>query len=366
MNEQGITMRTVIFSVLALLLIIPRITSAFGYADANGNGTSIPGYNAVTMALGGVRAIGFGDALSVLTNPADIYRIPGTTFTMSIGPGVISESFEDSTGNHKYNWISLSNLSAAMKFQVSSRLALGAGIARISDFSFEGKYYERDDISHDIIEDFELVSSGGLYESAAGFSWHPDSWINIGLSAGLRFGEASYDSTYTDRVHHENDTTVSIGWNESEFCWHAGIMIPLSMTSIGISWASATDHYDARIAAGALLYAGDSKQGALGVEAEIVDPGGANILEGKFIGQLSPSSSLTFRGALSFIDGNAEIESQGLGLSFGTGIAFGRITLNGAFSWSSITRESYAFSLEDPIDIKVSQSLLSFGLNWNL
>ncbi|NOQ23510.1 MAG: hypothetical protein GQ565_12805 [Candidatus Aegiribacteria sp.] len=359
-------MRIVKCSALLLLLVISGVASAFGYADANGNGTSIPGYNAVTMGLGGARAIGFGDALSVLTNPADIYRIPGTSFTMSIGPAVLIESFEDTTGYHDFNWIALSNLSAAMKFQASSKLAMGAGIARISDFSFEGRYYDRDLVSGDIIEAVELVSRGGLYESAAGFSWHPESWINVGFSGGLRFGEASYDSTFEDRVHPENDTTVSIGWNESEFCWHAGIMIPLRMASIGVSWASATDHYDARIAAGALLYTGELKQGALGIEAEIVDPGDANNLEGRFIGQLSPSNSLTFRGALSFIDRNEEVESQGVGLSFGAAIGLGRITLNGAFSWSSITRESYAFSVWDPIDIKLSQSLLSFGLNWNL
>ncbi len=359
-------MRTVLFSVLAMLLVISGIASAFGYADAKGNGTSIPGYNAVTLALGGVRAIGFGDALSVLTNPADIYRIPGTTFTMSIGPGVISESFEDSAGFHNFNWIALSNLSAGMKFQASSKLALGAGIARISDFSFEGVYFSRDALSGEIIEEVTLNSHGGLYESAAGFSWHPESWINIGLSAGLRFGSASYDSTFEDRVYPDNDTLVTIAWNESDFCWHAGIIIPLSMTSIGISWASATDHYNARIAVGTLLYTGDSKQGALGIEAEIIDPGDTNSLEAKLFGQLSPSNSLTFRGALSFIDSNAEVPSQGVGLSFGTGIALGRITLNGAFASSSVTRESYAFSVWDPIDIKVSQSLLSLGLNWNL
>lgn len=358
-------MRTMLFSLI-MLLVIPGITFAFGYADANRNGTSIPGYSAVALGLGGARAIGFGDALSILTNPADIYRVPGTSFTMSIGPAVMNESFEDTTGFHTFNWIALANLSAAMKFQAGRKLALGAGIARISDFSFEGKYYERDAITGDIIEAFELESHGGLYESAAGFSWLPKSWVNVGLSGGLRFGEISYDSTYENYANHENDTTVSAGWNESEFCWHAGIMIPLSLSSIGISWASASDHYDARIAAGGILYTEESKKGALGIEAEIVDPGNANNLEVRVIGQMKSSSSLTFRGALSFIDRNEDIESQGMGLSVGSGVALGRITLNGAFAWSSITRESYAFSAWNPVDIKLSQSLLSFGLNWNL
>ncbi len=359
-------MRTVLVFTLVLFLSIPGITFAFGYADANGSGTSIPGYSAVSLGLGGVRAIGFGDALSIMTNPADIYRIPGTTFAISIGPAVLTESYEDSTGLHDYNWLSFSNLSAAMKFQMSPRVALGAGIARVSDFSFEGKYYIRGGISGDIIEMVELDSHGGLYESVGGISWHLNNWINIGFSGGLRFGEAHYDSTYEDRVPPVNDTTVTSSWNESQFCWHAGVIIPLSMSSLGVSWASATDHYDARVAAGAVLYTGDSKQGAIGLEAEIVDPGGLNNLEARIIGQVNSSNSLTFRGALSFIDRNEEIKSQGVGLSVGTGIAFGRVTLNGAFAWSSITRESYTFSAENPADIKLSQSLLSVGLNWNL
>jgi len=359
-------MKITLFSALLLLFLIPGIISAFGYADANRNGTSIPGYNAVSMGLGGVRAIGFGDALSILTNPADIYRIPGTTFNMSIGPAVITETFEDSTGYHDFNWIDLSSLSAALKFQLNRDIALGAGVARISDCSFDGIYYVRGGLGGGIIKSIELESRGGLYESAAGFSWNLKDWINVGLSAGLRFGEASSDSVYRDRVYPENDTTITTGWDENEFAWHAGITLPLSMSSIGISWASETDHYDSRVAAGVLLYTGDSNQGAIGIEAEFIDPGDANSLEARVVGQFNTSRSLTFRGALSFIDRNEEIESQGIGISVGTGLALGRITLNGAFAWSSITRESYAFSAQDQIDIKVSQNLLSFGLNWNL
>ena len=359
-------MKIILFSALLLLFLIPGTTSAFGYADANRNGTSLPGYNAVSMGLGGARAIGFGDALSILTNPADIYRIPGTTFTMSIGPAVITESFEDSTGFHDYNWLDLANLSAALKFQLNHDIALGAGIARISDCSFEGTYYVRGGLGGNIIKSIQLDSHGGLYESAAGVSWNLEDWINVGLSAGLRFGEATSDSVYVDREHPENDTTVTAGWDENAFAWHAGVTLPLSMTTIGISWASETDHYDSRVAAGALLYTGDSHQGALGLEAEIVDPGGANSLEARVLGQFNTSRSLTFRGALSFIDRNEEIESRGIGLSVGAGLALGRITINGAFAWSSISRESYAFSAQDQLNISVAQNLLSFGINWNL
>ncbi len=243
-----------------LLLLFPGIVLAFGYADAHGNGSPIPGLNAVSLGLGGARAIGFGDALSILTNPAEIYRIPGTSLTMSIGPAVLIETVEDSTGRNSSNWIALGNLSAAVKFQPSSRLAIGAGIARLTDSSYEGMYHVRDETPPDygeIIETMELSVTGGLYESAAGFSWRPVTWMNIGLSGGLRFGQVDYDSTYLDRRDPENDTLVSWGWTENEFCWHAGLVIPLSLTSLGVSWASPSEHYDGRIAAGAILYTGE-------------------------------------------------------------------------------------------------------------
>jgi hypothetical protein len=318
------------------------------------------------MALGGARAVGFGDALSVLTNPADIYRIPGTTLSLAIGPGVISESLTDTTGYVNYNWVALSNLSGAVKFQISPRLAIGAGAARVSDVSFQGIYYERNSFSGEITESFELKSRGGLYESAAGFSWHPARWINVGFSGGLRFGGASRDSIYINRFAPEQDTTVSTSWDESQFCWHAGAMVPVGLTSFGVSWASGSDHYDARVAAGAILYTAESRQGALGVEVELVDPGGDDDLEARVLGQVTPSNSLTFRGALSFADIGGEIPAQGFGISAGAGIAFGRITMNCAYAWSSLTRDEVTYSAYSPSNIKVSRSLLSVGINWNL
>lgn len=353
-----------------LLLLFPGMVLAFGYADAHGNGSPIPGFNAVSLGLGGARAIGFGDALSILTNPAEIYRIPGTSLTMSIGPAVLVETVEDSTGRNMNNWIALGNLSAAMKFQPSSRLAIGAGIARITDSSFNGMYHVRDETPGsmyygDIIETMELTVTGGLYESAAGFSWRPASWVNVGLSGGLRFGQVDFDSTYLDRRYPEIDTLISWGWDSRSFCWHAGIIIPLNLASLGVSWASPSEHYDGRIAAGAILYTGEFNQGAFGAEIEIIDPGDANALQVRIMGQFHPAGSLTFRGALTFSDRGDEIKRQGIGLALGAGIAFGKLTLNSAYSWSSINRDEITFGYTESADIKLSSSILSIGLNWN-
>ena len=363
-------MKTLFYMTCLLLLLFPGITFAFGYADAHGNGSPIPGLNAVSLGFGGVRAIGFGDALSILTNPAEIYRIPGTSLTMSVGPAVLTETVEDSTGRNSNNWIALGNLSAAMKFQPTSSFAIGAGIARITDSSFEGMYHVRDETPGpdygDIIETLELNVTGGLFESAAGFSWRPMTWMNVGFSGGVRFGQADFDSTYLDRRDPENDTLVSWSWTENEFCWHAGIVIPLSLASLGVSWASPSEHYDGRIAAGAILYTGEMRQAAFGAEIEIVDPGDANALHARILGQFHPAGSLTFRGAITFSDRGDEIKRQGIGLALGTGIAFGKLTLNAAYSWSSVDRDGIAFGYTEPEYIKNSSSILSAGLNWNI
>ncbi|MCD4846916.1 MAG: hypothetical protein K8R76_01850 [Candidatus Aegiribacteria sp.] len=355
---------------LVFLLLFPGMVFAFGYVDAHGNGSPVSGFNAVSLGLGGARAIGFGDALSVLTNPAEIYRIPGTSFTMSIGPAVQMETVENSAGISRNNWITLGNLSAAMKFQPYSRLAFGAGIARITDSSFDGMYHVREDFPGpyygDILKTMELTVKGGLYESAAGFSWRPVTWMNIGISGGFRFGQVSYDSTYMDRKHPENDTLICWDWDESSFCWHAGLIFPLGLTRLGVSWASPSEHYYGRIAAGAIMYTGEMKQGAFGAEIEIIDPGDINELKTRILGQFHPEGSLTFRGAFTFSNRGDEIERQGIGIALGAGIAFGKLTLNAAFSWSSDNIDAIAFGYAEPEVIKLSSSILSAGLNWNL
>lgn len=112
---------------------------------------------------------------------------------MSIGPAVLVETVEDSSGKNINNWIAPGNLSAAMKFQPDSKLAIAAGIARITDSSFDGIYHIRDGNPRspyygEIIETMELTVAADLYESAAGLSWKPVSWMNAGLWGGLRFG----------------------------------------------------------------------------------------------------------------------------------------------------------------------------------
>jgi len=54
-------------SLLALVLALSvHAVSAFGYEDAIGQGTIIPGISARNLLMGGAIAIGYGDPTSVL------------------------------------------------------------------------------------------------------------------------------------------------------------------------------------------------------------------------------------------------------------------------------------------------------------
>ncbi len=354
---------------LAVALSAPSAVLAYGYADARGTGTGIPGISTVSMGFGGARAVGLGDAMSVMLNPADIYRIPGLSISFSAGFTVAGEQVEDTTGRYRSDWISPANLAAGLKLDLARSLAAAAAVGRVSDFSFDDVYYTFDldpgPSFGEIIEERNLRVVGGLYESVGGLSWRASDWLTLGGSAGLRFGEVSYDSTFEDRREPENDAEVSWKREESALCWHAGTIVQLPLGRFGASWASETDMYPARAAFGGMLYTDDSRQASFGAEVELKDPSGDADFLARVLGQFSPSSSLAFRGSLLFGSAGGEVESEELGLGLGSTIGLGRVSLDVGFHWSSSTRETLAFGYEDYSQVKDTESMVSVGMTWN-
>ena len=353
-----------------ILVLLPASALCFGYLNSHTSGSPLPGFSARSTGFGGVRSIGLGDGSCMLTNPAGLHRTEGTMFSLSIGPGIGTETILDSLGQHQNNWITLGNAFAAMKFQLDPQLNAGIAFAKVSDFSYFGTHYTYDfqpGHEDDLSEIRELTVNGGMYESVAGLSFSASDWINLGLSAGFRFGSAIYDSSYTDIEVHENDTLISWERDFSEFCWHCGIEIPINSSLIGISWASEGDSYDARAALGALFYLDDDKKGALGGEFELEDPGGRNSTYARIFGFAFPSSTFEMRGSLNFaMPKYEEVESKMIiGLSLGTGIYLGDVILDGAIAWYSCSRDSVFLGVGRPDDISDSQALISFGVTWN-
>ena len=353
-----------------ILVLLASSALCFGYLNSHTSGSPLPGFSAHATGLGGVRSIGLGDGSSMLTNPAGLQRTEGTLFSLSIGPGIGTETISDSLGKHQNNWIAFANLFATMKFQLDPRLNAGIAFGKVSDFSYTGSHYTYDFQSGEedyLTEIIDLSISGGMYESVAGLSFSASDWINLGLSAGFRFGGVNYDSTYTDVVAHENDTLITWKRDFSEFCWHCGIEIPLNSALIGFSWASEGDAYDARAALGGLLYLDDDKRSALGGEIELEDPGEKNSIYARVFGFTFPSNSFELRGAFNFAMPNYEETETStiIGIALGSGIYLGDIILDGGLAWYSCGRDSVFLGVGQPDNISDSHALISFGVTWN-
>ncbi len=360
--------RSVAGLVTLMLLLVPGMLFAYGYINALNGGSPLPGIHPNSLGLGGARAVGFGDAASIFLNPADIYRIPGSSYTVAIGGAVTRELVTDSLGKRRNDHIALGSALGAFKLQLSPSLAAGAGLARITDASYEGHVYiyetEPPEIGK-ILADTIAISSGGLYEAAGCLAYRLAPWLNAGLSAGMRFGGSDMDYEYIDREESINDSTWTVSWEESAFCWHAGVILPLEMTSIGISYTSGSDYYSDRLAAGGVFYTDASNQGAIGIEGELASIGEGNEFTARIFGRFSPEGALRFRGGFFFTDKGDNKTTSILGFSVGTSIAFGRFSLDGAFSTSTAKYEGPSFGYENVEDLKNTESMFSLGLSLN-
>ncbi len=353
-------------ALLLTLLLAPAQAYAFGYGDSEAGGTVLPGIHAVSMSLAGARAVGFGDAASVFLNPADIYRVPGRILNVSGGGAVVTELMEDTTGRYSRNYGALGNMCVAAKLDLASGISAAAGLARLSDFTYEGiRYFYEDPIEQDLLTTSESQrSSGGLWEASLGsaYKYGP---VVLGASGGLRFGSASYTFTTTDYVE---ETQTDSTWTRdfgTEGCFHLGLMVPFELNRIGISYASETEWYADRLSMGAVIYTGSSNMGAFGGELELADTSGDTEYTGRVFGQYSPSSSFTFRLGL-FITQRPEMtESEKLGFSLGGMIGLGSLSIDFSYAWSKDERESDIF--RNPAGgyyVSDKPSVVSVGFSW--
>lgn len=353
---------------LILLVLLPGISAGFGYLELSGSGSPLPGFTARAVALGGMRSMGLNDGSSILTNPAGLSRTGETVISISIGPGIGGASVLDSLGESDNNWLSLATAFAGVSMPLSPRFGIGAAVGKITDFSYDYTHYTYEfgiGQSH-LTEIRDLSVTGGMYEALGGLSYSPVDWLDVGMSAGMRFGSASYDSAYTDKEDPDNDTTFAWKREFSGFCWHGGVEIPLETALVGFSWASEDDDYPARAAVGGRVSFGDEPASTFGAEVEIGDPGERNSTDVRLFGSTFLYETFEIMGSLSFASPNYENVETGssLGLSLGTAIQLGRIELDAGFSWASLGRDSLFLVPGEPDELKDSQVLLSFGLCW--
>lgn len=355
--------------LLALVLALSvHAVSAFGYEDALDQGTVIPGISARSLLMGGAMAIGYGDPTSVLLNPANLGRVSAPGIEFNVGPGIATENIEDSLGRHSRSYIGLGPISIAARIPAGRSLTFGAGMARVTDYSYDGLHYLAEDplMPGFITGEERFNSSGGLWEAVAGGSFRVARWLTLGLSAGPRFGSADLEYEFIDRVG-EEDSTESWSVDENALCIHAGATLPLGLNSFSVAWISGSDDYPSRVAAGAIFHSGGTAEGfSVGLEGEVRSPGDSSTVIGRVSTRFTPNPGFIFGAGLSFADRGSGSGSSNLGLSLGVSISLGKAVLNGSFAFLNSKRDETAFGFEGFDEVEDRIGYFGLGLDWTL
>ncbi len=207
-------------SIFTLLLIFsvacPSLVLAWGFHDAMEYGSPIVAVTPKSSAMGGVWSMPSGGPASIFLNPAELSTLDSTVIT--VGTGLIQWSTY-TYGEHSFSQILsgtiLGSLTAAVGFRLTDRISLGAGVARVSDFGFEGENLEimlNGPGRYKVYAVNNLDSRGSLWEVNTGMSFELSDWLIAGASGGLRSGSGSWTRVY-NLVYESvpNDTTSRTG-----------------------------------------------------------------------------------------------------------------------------------------------------------
>jgi hypothetical protein len=355
-------------SVLFLLLVLPGLSMAFGFTDAIGNGTPLPCLAPRSLALGGAVSVGVDEAWAVFLNPA---RIPATG-DETISAGAIYGGWRESVpvagiSLQKGEDISITPY-AVFGMTVAANFAAAAGISTVSLFDYQGANLITDDVvnPYKVTETQFLDADGELSEALAGFSYAITDDLSLGLSGGLRFGSAHIIQTNYDYGLDSTVITVhDLSWEETQFCWHGGVKAGFGFGSAGLTYASPTDHYPARVALGGMVIAEHLNNTSVGFEVESFDPGS----EAEYIARLmieKPTASfLNTLVGVSFTDGPI-CDKPTLGFAVGFEMDFAPLLTQVAYSHRSRTRNSQYEGVQYYDYFDDSTTILSLALTYLL
>lgn len=351
----------------AMVMALAPSAEAFGYGDATGNGSTLPGIDPLSVSMGGVMTVVPEGPMGVLLNPGRMSIGGGTILLLSAGPAITGETVEDSTGKYKRSYAGLGTACLAVQTDLTSGLAGGFGLARVTDNTYDGvRFLDEDPENPGLVTDVEYFdSAGGLWELVGGVALNASSWLSVGASAGGRFGSYSYTFTHEDLV--EGTTTDSTGgWDQSGLCWHAGASAGFEWVGLGAAYAAGSDRYPSRFALGGKVYTDTSGRQALGMEFEVASIDGDRSYTGRLFGQFSPGRSFLLRAGCFLTDRPALSESESIGLSGGGRIGFGDLGLDFSLVWITDKRDQPIFRSEKADYVSDNPAMISVGLDWKI
>ncbi|PIE53322.1 hypothetical protein CSA37_01940 [Candidatus Fermentibacteria bacterium] len=346
-----------------ILLVVSSAALGFGYVDAIGLGSPLPGTDPVSHGFGGVASLGVGN-MSLFGNPAGIEG-NSSRIDIAIGPHIMKETVDDGAGKHSLTYAGLGAAGCQALFGTGNTV-FALGFARVRDYTYKGEYFFREENpdSAFIIAGFENITvSGGVFEAAAGAAIEALEGVSIGASAGYRFGNINYDYYWHHFSESIDDSSSAWSREEGELAWRAGATANIGNgAKLGASFSSESENCPSTLAAGVAF--GDMAAGfpGIGVEAKLYDKGEDTAWSALVFGGIHAEQNLFFRGGVSLSSRGSDQSDPALGISMGTTISFSWADLNAAFNYGSENRSENVFGYPEVNSVKDVITALSVGL----
>ena len=351
-------MKTFAFFLLSTFLISNAY--AFGYFDSITKGTIVPGISPSTVALGSLRAVGISEPASIFMNPAQLpllntqVQVAGSSIQWA--ERVIQSDLEKTVRTYMTN----NNGTAALVFPAGF-VVIGAGIAKVGEFGYEGSHTIYDNPDDPELGVAVLYAKGSQWESLASISTVITGPLSVGFSGGVRMAKADYRYEFNSRQYLIPDSAANWSIDETEFAWHGGLALNGEMFKSGISYSSETDYMDDIIAFGASALAPHLKNTTVGFEADIVSPLDNNRFLGNLFVQMPLTESLNILTSVSF-DDNRVANRAGLGFGLGIDMSVNRFTIGGGLLSRFKSRRNTAFPNESSDRVDDSANMFTLGV----
>ena len=335
----------------------------FGFHDAVSTGTVLGGISPYTVALGTVRAVGASEPASIFTNPAQIARHP---FTVQMSGSFISWAervIVSDIDKTVRTLVTYDNGMTAIVLPVSEGITIGAGLAKISEYGYDGMAFAFDDFYEDTIGVTLLQSSGGQIEAMGSFAAVLLEPLSAGISIGMRRVSAEINYQYDSFELLIPDSSSFISRSGSEFAWHAGLAFNGELFKSGVSYSSETSDMESIIAFGGSAYAEHIKKITMGFEAEIASPFDKKQFLGKLFLSLPLTKSLESLVSVSF-DDNRIANRAGFGFGMGFSGRVGRFRVGGGILNRFRARKNTNFPGEYANRVDDSSTILNLGVSY--
>ncbi len=350
---------------ILILVIVPAVCFGYGFHDALNYGNRITVISVRSAALVGIRVFGSQGASAVFLNPASLSNVNSFNMTSTTSSIAWREEVVDSTNTVHRSGTGIGSLTGAVALRTGSGLVIGAGVAKVSDHQYNGTHYLPDDPAHPNIDVVEMLEAeGGLWEAVGGASWSFTGNFSAGVSAGLRFGEVSYEYVYDEKYTPHIDSTYSWTWDTSEACYHAGFLLADEELSAGMCYTSgSSDHYYSSISIAGRARAEHIGNTTMGFEGEIVDPFDNNFFIGKLSIETPIRDNMNMYAGVGFNEGE-NMNRVGLAFSVGGNYRIGRVSIDCALSHCGRSRKSTSFPNEYSDYVDDSWTHFCIGLQY--